>query len=78
MSLRQRVALDLERLPDAELLRVADYIAFLKYRSRRRRIPVPDENTLARLYAEFAEEDRGLAEAGMDDYAHALAREDEL
>lgn len=31
----------------------------------------PDE-TLAALYAEFAEEDRELAEEGMADYAEAL------
>lgn len=29
------------------------------------------------LYAEFAEEDRTLAEAGMSDYAVGLAREDD-
>ena len=34
-----------------------------------------DEAKMAALYAEFAEEDRALAEAGMADYA-ALARED--
>ncbi len=31
---------------------------------------------LASLYAEFADEDLALAEAGMSDYANLLARED--
>ncbi len=34
-----------------------------------------DEAQAAALYAEFAEEDRALAEAGMADYAAGLARE---
>ena len=32
---------------------------------------------MAALYAEFAEEDRALAEAGMSDHAAGLAREDD-
>lgn len=35
-----------------------------------------DEAQQAALYAEFAEEDRALAEVGMADYAAGLARED--
>ena len=35
-----------------------------------------EDATMAALYAEFAEEDRALAEAGMSDYAAGLARED--
>jgi hypothetical protein len=31
---------------------------------------------LAQLYAEFAQEDRELANAGLADYAHSLAVED--
>ncbi len=31
---------------------------------------------MAALYAEFAEEDRALADAGMSDYTAGLARED--
>ena len=36
-----------------------------------------DEGQLAALYAEFFEEDRELAEAGMSDYADVLAKEDD-
>lgn len=35
-----------------------------------------DDTKIAALYADFAEEDRDLAEAGMSDYAIGLARED--
>jgi len=35
-----------------------------------------DDPAMAALYAEFAEEDRALAEAGMSEYAAGLARED--
>ncbi len=37
---------------------------------------VVDEQVLAQLYAEFAEEDRALANAGLADYARMLAVED--
>jgi len=35
-----------------------------------------DEVMMAQLYAEFAQEDRELANAGLADYAHLLAVED--
>ena len=35
-----------------------------------------DEVMLAQLYAEFAQEDRELANAGLAEYAHSLAVED--
>lgn len=78
MSLREQVAQELDRLPEPELRQVADYLAFLKFRARRRRIPVtpPDDAALAALYAECAEEDRRMAEEGIDEYAQALAAED--
>ena len=78
MSLREQVRLDLDKMPEADIRQVADYVAFLKYRSRRIRIPMADEVSLARLYGEFAEEDLELADAGLDDYSRALAREDQL
>jgi hypothetical protein len=37
---------------------------------------VIDEQMLAQLYAEFAEEDRALANAGLKDYALLLSHED--
>jgi len=76
MSLLEQVNHDLERLDEDRLREVADFVAFLQFRERRPRTQDWDEAKMAALYAEFAEEDRELAEAGMADYAAALARED--
>ena len=59
-----------------ELGRVAEFLAFLKFRARLHATPKLDETQLAALYAEFAEEDRVLAEEGMSDYAGGLHKED--
>ncbi len=67
---------DLDQLTTEQLQQVADFIAFLKFRDKRRRI-VLDPAKLASLTTEFAEEDRSLAEAGMSDYAVMLAKEDQ-
>ncbi len=67
---------DLDQLTTEQLQQVADFIAFLKFRDKRRRI-VLDPVQLASLSTEFAEEDRSLAEAGMSDYAVMLAQEDQ-
>ncbi|NJR60676.1 MAG: hypothetical protein HC769_18715 [Cyanobacteria bacterium CRU_2_1] len=66
---------DLDRLTNDQLQQVADFIAFLKFRDKRRRV-VLDPTRLASLATEFAEEDRTLAEVGMGDYAAMLAQED--
>jgi hypothetical protein len=39
-------------------------------------MPSTDETKLAALYAEFADEDRKLAEEGMDEYTAGLLKED--
>jgi len=75
MPTREQVLEEIEALNEAEVEKVAEYLAFLKYRSRVKSHEV-DESRLAALYAEFAEEDRGLAEEGMKDYAEGLAKED--
>lgn len=41
-----------------------------------REIEQMNPSEFEQVYAEFAEEDRQLAEAGMTDYAEALAKED--
>jgi hypothetical protein len=66
---------DLEQLTRDQLKEVADFIAFLKFRDRRRRA-ILDPIQLAALFTEFADEDRALAEAGMNDYAAILHQED--
>lgn len=67
---------DLDQLTTEQLQQVADFIAFLKFRDKRRRI-VLDSAQLSSLATDFAEEDRSLAEAGMSDYAVMLAQEDQ-
>jgi hypothetical protein len=76
MTLKDQVVQELDRLSEAELERVADYLAFLRFHSRRHAASSLEDAQLAALYGEFAEEDRRLAEGGMDVYAEGLARED--
>ena len=78
MTVRERVAHELESLSESELRQVVEYLAFLKYRSRFRESISFDEDEVARLYAEFGDEDRQMAEAGIADYAEHLAAEDSL
>ena len=66
---------DLDRLTNEQLQQVADFISFLKFRDKRRRV-VFDPSALAALGTEFAEEDRVFAEVGMSDYAAMLTQED--
>jgi hypothetical protein len=75
MSVKEQVLEELETLNEAEIREVAEYLAFLKFRSRSKS-NVVDESQLAALYAEFAEEDRNLAEEGIADYANGLMNED--
>ncbi len=68
---------DLDRLTNTQIQQVADFIAFLKFRDRRRHRVVLDPIQLADLFTEFADEDRVLAEEGMSDYAVMLHQEDQ-
>ncbi len=72
MSLKEFVAHEVETLGENELHAVAEYVSFLKFRSR----TSIDESRLASLYGEFEQDDRELAEAGMNDYRLALSQED--
>ena len=75
MNVKEEVARQLEGFSEAELAELVQYLAFLRYKSR----ITPhdyDEQQLAALYGEFAEEDRALAEEGIAGYASALAKED--
>ncbi|PPS45126.1 hypothetical protein [Chroococcidiopsis sp. TS-821] len=66
---------DLDQLTEEQLQQVADFIAFLKFRDKRRHV-VLDPAQLVTLATEFAEEDRALAEVGISDYTAMLDRED--
>lgn len=72
---RETLKQDLDHLTHEQLQQVAEFIAFLQFRDKRRSV-VLDPAQLASLATEFAEEDRMLANAGMDDYAAMLAHED--
>jgi len=76
MSIREQVVKELSALSEAEIQQVADYLAFLKFRARVNPTSQLAEEQLAALYAEFAEEDRELAEQGIADYAKQLTTED--
>ena len=68
---------DIDQLSNDQLQQVAEFVAFLKFREKRKRI-VLDPVLLATLTTEFAQEDRTLAEMGMDDYKAMLIHEDNL
>jgi hypothetical protein len=76
MSTREQIVREIDTLSQSELEDVAKYVAFVRYQSLINAIPTVGENQLAALYAEFAAEDRHIAEQGMSDYAVALAKED--
>jgi len=76
MITKEEIVQTVDQLNPSELEQLAQFLAFIKYRSRITTIPSLDESQLAALYAECAEEDRDLAEEGILDYAVALARED--
>ena len=76
VSVREQVAQTIEKLSDAEIQLVAEYLSFLKFRARTQIISPPNETQLAELYAESANEDRFLAEEGMGDYIEGLHAED--
>ena len=75
MTRKQSVKKETDHLDTVDLRRAADYLAFLRFRSRVRP-PLPDEATLAASYAQSSEEDRQLAEAGIDEFALLPAAED--
>ena len=76
MAAKEHLLMEIQVLDDEQLRLVEEYVAFLRFRSRRD-IPVMfDRSQAAGLYGEFATEDRKMAEAGMNDYVEGLKRED--
>lgn len=76
MSVKEMVLEEIQALNEEKLQMVAEFVAFLRFRDRLEMAPVIDEAKIAALYAEFADEDRALAEEGIADYAAKLERED--
>ncbi|MEH2127514.1 hypothetical protein [Nostoc sp.] len=75
VALKEFLGQELDKLNEEQLKQVRDFIAFLKFRSRNISWQI-DKNQIAALYTEFAQEDRQLAEAGLDEYAELLTQED--
>jgi hypothetical protein len=76
MSVKAQVTQALETLNEGELQQVAEYVTFLRFRMRLAPLPVIDASHLGSLYTECADEDRALAEQGLDEYLTHLHRED--
>jgi uncharacterized protein YueI len=76
ISIREKVVTSLSDLTEAQLRQVAEYLEFLKFRERRKNELLLGDAELEALYAEFADEDRELAESGLTEYAANLERED--
>ena len=76
MMAREYVNQTVQSLDADQLAEINGHLAYLRFRKRTQGMPSFDVSQIAGLYAEAAEEDRNLAEAGMADYAKALARED--
>ncbi len=77
MTVKEQILKELEKLSEPDLVKVADYVSYLKRRSRMAMKFHIADNNLAELYGQFADEDRKLAEEGLDDYANQLQQEDE-
>jgi hypothetical protein len=77
LSIKDQVVQILDDLSEIELKQVIEYVSFLKFRLRLKAISqAPDISEMAKLYAEFAEEDRQLAEEGMEEYTASLVKEE--
>ena len=75
VAIKKFLSQELDKLNEEQLRQVADFIAFIKFRTQR---PAwqPNASQMAALYDEFAEEDQRLAEEGLDDYTELLRKED--
>jgi hypothetical protein len=78
MSVRADIVQALEGLNDDEIQQVSEYVAFLRFRSRFEAHRTLDPAMFAGLYAEFADEDRELADEGLAEYNEHLITEDSL
>ena len=77
MNTKEQINQQFKQLNEEQLKQVANFIAFLKFREKLIKLNL-DTEKLAQLYQEFAEEDRQLAEEGINEYANLLTQEDRL
>jgi hypothetical protein len=75
VALKDVITQELKTLNEEQLRQIADFIAFLKFRTRFASWQA-DENQIAALYSEFAEDDRELAEEDLGEYPKLLRQED--
>ena len=76
MNIREQVTRIVDSLSESELRQVAEYLSFLRFRSRVQRKTSINEKRLAELYTKFSDDDRQLAEEGIEDYKNDLFAED--
>lgn len=76
MTVKEHILHEINHLDDNQLYEVEKYIKFLKFNSRFSFYSKYSEEELARLYSEHAQEDKELAEEGMEDYMNSLVKED--
>jgi hypothetical protein len=74
---KEKLKQEIEQFNDEQLQQIAEFIEFIKFRSRFHQ-KVVDVHQFASLYQEFAQEDRELAEEGIADYIKELQKEDQL
>ena len=78
ISTKEKVVTSLTELSETQLQTVVEFLEFLKFRERHKSEQPFDEEKLAALYGEFADEDRELAEIGLSEYSANLEREDAI
>ncbi|MDJ0728976.1 MAG: hypothetical protein QNJ33_03190 [Crocosphaera sp.] len=76
MNAKEQINQQLNQLNEDQLNQVADFITFLKFREKSIK---PNLNTekIEKLYQDFSDEDRQLAEEGINEYADLLIQEDQ-
>ena len=75
---KERLHQEIDILDDRQLQSVRYFIDSLKEGQNRLSKATRDESKLAVLYREFEEEDRILAETGMESYSTNLKKEDKI
>jgi hypothetical protein len=77
---REDLKQDLDNLNPQQLQQVSDFIAFLQFRDRPGRRKSLRRHSIDPMefaaIADFTDDDRALAEMGMNDYALVLTQED--
>ena len=73
---KEKVSSDITNLNEFQLRQVAEFLDYLKFKENSKRPRQFDEAEIAKLYQEFGEEDRELAESDLADYAKNLNFED--